>query len=86
MKISSHPVSKRENGSAVIVMLALLAFILAFIIANVHVLSDLHGELKIIEQKQVRRLNHSATNAPPKSAGMTVTNLIAVGQTTEPLR
>jgi hypothetical protein len=52
---------KRKDGVAAIVMLALLALVLTFIFANLRALSDLRGELKIIEQKQIRRLNHSMT-------------------------
>jgi hypothetical protein len=64
----SHPHSNRENGSAVIVMLALLALVVGFITANCQVLASLRGEMQLIEQKQIRRLDHSTTNAPPQSA------------------
>jgi hypothetical protein len=62
---------KRKDGVAAIIMLALLALVLTFIFANLRALSDLRGELKIIEQKQIRRLNHSMTNTPP---GLPTTN------------
>jgi hypothetical protein len=65
---------KRKAGVAAIVMLALLALVLAFIFANLRTLSDLRGELKIIEQKQIHRLNHPATNAPAGSATVPATS------------
>ena len=76
MKITSSTTKnrgKRKDGVAAIIMLALLALILTFIFANLRALSDLRGELKIIEQKQIRRLNHPATNAPPDSAAVPAT-------------
>ena len=48
---------------ATIMMLALLGLVLAFIFANTRALSDVRGELKVIEQKQIRRLSQPATNA-----------------------
>jgi hypothetical protein len=73
MKITLLPTTnrrKRKDGVAAIVMLALLALVLTFIFANLRALSDLRGELKIIEQKQIRRLNHSMTTP----SGATTTN------------
>ena len=58
---------KREDGMAVIVMLILLGLVLAFVVANFHTLSDLHGELKRVEQRQIRRINNAGTNAVPQS-------------------
>jgi hypothetical protein len=58
---------KRENGMAVIVMLILLGLVLAFVVANFHTLSDLHGELKRVEQKQIRRINNAGTNTVSQS-------------------
>jgi hypothetical protein len=68
---------KREDGVvAVIVMLMLLALVLGFICANLQALSDLHSELKSVEQKQIRRLGYAATNAAPQSPAVR-TNLPA---------
>jgi hypothetical protein len=54
----------RQGGSAVIVMLALLALILVFASANMRSLANLERETRKIEQKQIRRLEaHGATNA-----------------------
>lgn len=68
IQIQSRANRRNEEGIvAVIVMIALLGLVLAFIIANLHTLSDLHRELKLIEQKQTRRLNEFTTNAAPES-------------------
>lgn len=76
--------NRRNNeGIAVIVMLALLGLILGFIFANLSALSDLHGELQVIERKQIRRLDQSITNAPPASPAATATNS-PVAQITKP--
>jgi hypothetical protein len=63
-----------RDGMAVIVVLILLGLILAFICANMHTLSELRGEMKLIEQKQLRRLGYNATNAVPQSTVATTTN------------
>ena len=53
----------RQGGSAVIVMLALLALIIVFASANMRSLANLERETRAIEQKQIRRLAmHGATN------------------------
>ena len=49
-------------------MLALLGMVLAFIMANSQALSGLSSDLKRLEQKQIRRLNESVTNAAPNAA------------------
>lgn len=68
---------------AVIVVLALLALILAFIAANTHAIFGLGDELKVIENKQIRRLNHSTTNNTPPSVA--TTNSIMTAQATKSL-
>jgi len=56
----------RQGGFvAVIVMMILLGLILAYIVANLHALATLHGDMKVVEQKQIQRLAHASTNAPP---------------------
>lgn len=59
---------------AVIVMIILLGLILTFIVANVRVLATLHGDIKIVEKKQIQRLARDTTNAPPVSQSLTNTN------------
>jgi type II secretory pathway component PulK len=54
----------RRGGTALIVMLALLALILVFVSANMRSLANLERETRRIEQRQIRRLeSHGATNA-----------------------
>jgi hypothetical protein len=56
--------TNRQGGSAVIVMLALLALILVFASANMRSLANLERETRSIERRQIRRLEaHGATNA-----------------------
>lgn len=53
----------QKSGFSVIIMLALLALVLGFIVANSQALSGLHSNLNQLEKKQIRRLNDSVTNA-----------------------
>ena len=55
-------------------MLALLGMVLAFIVANSQALSGLSSDLNRLEQKQIRRLNESVTNAAPNSPMATMIN------------
>jgi len=64
----------RKSGFSVIIMLALLGLVLAFIIANSQSLSGLNMDLNRLEQKQIRRLNESVTNAAPNSPVAIVIN------------
>ena len=62
MNISRHlrgrAVASRsaERGTAVIVMIAFLSMLLVYLAANVLTLSNLGHELRLLEQKQTRRL------------------------------
>lgn len=69
---SAATTRKREDGLAVIVMLMLLALVLAFIFTNLRTLSELRGQLKRIEQREIRRLNGATTNATPQSVVGTI--------------
>lgn len=62
-----HCGGSRERGSAVIVVIAILAILLIYIGGNIRTLHLLSRDLKQIEQKQIRRLSvpHPATNTPP---------------------
>lgn len=56
---------QRQRGVAVLVVLTLLAILLIFIAGNVRALRCLDQELKLVERRQIKRLNAlSATNAP----------------------
>ena len=77
MKLRPHPVSRftfhasrhrgRRSGSAVIVVFALLAIMLIYVAANLRTLASLGAELRLLERRQVQRLQKAthATNAPP---------------------
>lgn len=79
MKMLVPIASRRNHGSAVVVMIVLLGLMLIFVFANVKTLHFLNRELKLIEKRQLQRLsatahatNHTAhvwTNTTP-SAGL----------------
>ena len=52
----------RQSGSAVLIFITLLAIMLMLITANSSTLIHLHRELKLLDQRQVERLNASQTN------------------------
>ncbi len=58
---------RRQSGSAVIVVLALLVIMLIYVAGNLRTLSSLERELKLLERQQTRRLQvaEPATNSPP---------------------
>jgi hypothetical protein len=62
---SSSP--RRQSGSAVIVVMALLAIMLVYVAANIRTLSSLVRELRLLERQQTQRLQTAApmTNSPP---------------------
>ena len=53
---------RRQNGSAVLVFITLLAIMVILVTANSKALFRLHQEIKLLEQRQVKRLNASQTN------------------------
>jgi hypothetical protein len=65
MKLSRYNLSRcrRQSGSVVLFLIALLAIMLMLITANSSTLIHLHRELKLLDQRQVERLNASQTNA-----------------------
>ena len=56
-----------QSGSAVIVVMALLAIMLVYVAGNLRTLNSLGRELKLLELQQTRRLQTAApkTNSPP---------------------
>lgn len=54
-----------QSGSAVVVLLAMLTMMLIFVAANTVAIRSLQRELKLIEKKQVQRLQ----TAPPVKPG-----------------
>lgn len=64
MKISNSIFAAhyRQRGSAVVVYLALLAIMVILSAANSNTLLHLHREMNLLDQRQIKRLNASATN------------------------
>ena len=54
---------RRESGSAVILFIALLAIMVILATGNNRALFHLHREIKALEQRQIKRLDASQTNA-----------------------
>jgi hypothetical protein len=52
-----------RNATAVLIFITLLVIMLMLITANSSALLHLHRELKLLDQRQVERLNTSQTNA-----------------------
>jgi len=53
---------RRQRGSAVLILLILLTIMMMLAAANSSALFHLRGELKLLEHRQVERLNASSTN------------------------
>jgi len=66
-RLTNRPHQPQQSGSAVIVVLALLALMLIYIAANSRTLSSLGRELKLLELQQIHRLETTParTNSPP---------------------
>ena len=74
MKTQLSPVRRRQKcrqGSAVIVMLAMLGIMVLLMAANTATVSSLRREIKLVDQRQRARLAASATN---QLAGASSTN------------
>jgi hypothetical protein len=64
MKIQRiHSVRRNERGMATLVFIALLAIMLLLVTANGESLFQLHREMKLLEQRQIKRLDASQTNS-----------------------
>jgi ABC-type Fe3+ transport system permease subunit len=57
---SSH--RQHESGMATIVFIALLTIMLILVTAEMRSLAQLHGEQKLLERQQIKRLTQAATN------------------------
>jgi len=66
---------RRQSGSAVIVVMALLAIIMVYVAANIRTLHSLGRELRLVERQQTRRLHAAtrATHSPPAITAATNT-------------
>jgi hypothetical protein len=66
---TQHPTrfARQQSGSAVIVIMALLAILLLYMAYNLRTLANLGRELRLLERQQTHRLQAAApkTNAPP---------------------
>jgi len=60
---SVHVRRHSQDGSAVLVLLALLVIMAMLVTANSSTLLHLHREMKLLDQRQAERLNASQTNA-----------------------
>ena len=60
---------RRRAGSAVVVLIAILAILLIYVAANLRTLANLGRELRLLERQQTHRLRVAAskTNSPPAS-------------------
>ncbi len=78
---ASRPL-RRQSGSAVIIVLALIAIMLVYVAANMRTLYNLGSELRLLERKQVQRLKTATqrTNSPP--AMVVGTNSLSIAQPT----
>lgn len=73
---------RRQGGVAVIVMLVLLSLIVAYVAANIRTLNFLQKELKLTEQRQIRRLN--AMRPPVELLSITNAAVTVTNQPSEP--
>jgi len=60
--LTDFPQHHRQNGSTVLVLITLLAIMVMLATANSKALFHLHREIKLLESRQVDRLNASQTN------------------------
>jgi len=64
MKIQrEHFNQKGERGMATVVFIALLAIMMILVTAESRSLFNLHREVKLLEQQQIKRLDHLQTNS-----------------------
>jgi hypothetical protein len=64
MKTNFHstPIRRSEQGSTVLVVLALLGIMLALIAANAMSVKTLKGEIQLLDRKQQHRWSQSNSN------------------------
>jgi len=53
---------RNEDGSVVFIFIALLAIMMILVTANHNALMRTHQEIKLLEHRQIERLNASQTN------------------------
>lgn len=62
---------RRRDGSAVLIIMLLLGLMLIFVGANVKTLQSLRGELKLIERRQIQRIQRVPAIAAPSVGALT---------------
>ena len=58
-----HSRAPGEDGMATLIFIVLLAIMMILVMAESRALVQLRRETKFLEQQQIKRLNHSQTNA-----------------------
>lgn len=56
--------SREEDGMATIIFITLMTIMMILVTAEARALSQLHREVKFLEQQQIKRLNHASTPVP----------------------
>ena len=64
----SRPARRSERGFMIIAMMVMLAMMLIYVAASTRSLRQLRQELKLVEQKQVQRLQASTVTATRTNA------------------
>lgn len=75
---SAHTLRPRrhESGSAVIVVVALLAIIMMYVASNLRTLDNLEREVRLVERQQIHRLQAAARPTPSPPGIAVATNSI----------
>ena len=61
MKISTHiPRRRRQDGSATVIFTILLSIMMILAVAETRALVQLHQDQRLLEQRQIQRLQHHA--------------------------
>ncbi len=71
---------RRQSGSAVIVIMALLAILLLYMAYNIQTLTNLGRELRLLERQQTHRLQTAAPKTNSPSALIINTNSPSIPQ------
>ncbi len=71
---------RRQSGSAVIVVMALLAIMLIYVAGNLRTIAHLGREVRLVEQQQIRRLQKEAARTSATPAITVATNTAVVLQ------
>jgi len=85
VKLTVRNVSRRNHGSAVVVMIVLLGLMLVFVLANLKTLHFMDRELKLIEKRQLQRLSTMAlaTNTSPQALTNSTPSALSVPEPTK---